>query len=99
MSDTSNNETKDEKRARVLEKTGKIWMIMTPIFALIALFSFYNWTQGSSSSNLFSQLGLMFVGLSAIVSKRNKTLSYILLAAAVILIIVGLTRVIMELMD
>jgi len=74
-------------------------MFLTPFFALIALFSFYNWTQGSSPSSLFSQLGLMFVGLSMIVGKRNKTLTYILLAAGMIFVLVGLTREIMELMD
>ena len=98
MNDTSNDETEAEKE-RKLKTARKIWMILTPVFAVIALLSFYNWTQGSSPSSLFSQLGLMFVGLSMIVGKRNKTLTYILLAAGMIFVLVGLIRVIMELMD
>ncbi len=99
ISNTPNDEAKAEKKARAAETARKIWMFMTPLFALIALFSFYNWTRGGSPSSLFSQLGLMFVGLSMIVGKRNKTLTYILLAAGMILVIAGLIRVTMDLMD
>ncbi len=98
MNDTSNDETEAEKE-RKLKTARKIWMILTPVFAVIALLSFYNWTQGSSPSGLFSQFGMMFLGLSMIIGKRNKNLSYILLTVAIILIIAGLIRVIMDLMD
>ncbi len=98
MNDTSNDETEAEKE-RKLKTARKIWMILTPVFAVIALLSFYNWTQGSSPSGLFSQVGMMFLGLSMIIGKRNKNLSYILLTVAIILIIAGLIRVIMDLMD
>ena len=80
MNDTSSNETEAEKKERKLETARKIWMILTPVFAVIALLSFYNWTQGSSPSGLLSQLGMVFLGLSMIAGKRNKTLNYILLA-------------------
>lgn len=99
MNNRPTNEIEAEKKARVAETARKVWMFLTPLFALIALFSFYNWTQGSSPSGIFSQLGLMFVGLSIIVGKRNKTLNYILLAAGMIFVIIGLIRVIMEFMD
>ena len=99
MNNRPTNEIEAEKKARVAETARKVWMFLTPLFALIALFSFYNWTQGSSPSGIFSQLGLMFVGLSIIVGKRNKTLNYILLAAGMIFVIIGLLRVIMEFMD
>ena len=99
MNNTPTNEIEAEKKARVAETARKVWMFLTPLFALIALFSFYNWTQGSSPSGIFSQLGLMFVGLSIIVGKRNKTLNYILLATGMIFVIIGLLRVIMEFMD
>ena len=99
MNDTSNDETEAEKKERKLETARKIWMILTPVFAVIALLSFYNWTQGSSPSGLFSQVGMMFLGLSMIIGKRNKNLSYILLTVAIILIIAGLIRVIMDFMD
>ena len=94
--DTPSDETKAAKKERMAETARKIWMFMTPIFALIALFSFYNWTQGSSPSGIFSQLGLMFVGLSIIAGKRNKTLNYILLAAGMILVVTGLILVIID---
>ena len=96
---TPNDEVKAEKKARAAGTARKIWMFITPLFALIALFSFYNWTRGSSPSGVFSQIGMMFVGLSIIVGKRNKTLSHILLAAGMIFVVAGLIRVIMDLMD
>jgi hypothetical protein len=99
MSNTPNDETEVEKKERVMVAARKIWMFLTPLFALIALFSFYNWTQGSSPSGVFSPIGMMFIGLSMIVGKRNKTLSYILLAVAIIFVIAGLIRVIMDFMD
>lgn len=96
MNNTPNNEIESETKARAAETARKIWMFLTPIFALAAAFSFYNWTQGSSSSGVFSQLGLMFVGLSIIVGKRNKILYYILLAAAMILVFTGLALIILK---
>ncbi len=99
INNTPNDEAKAEKKARAAETARKIWMFITPLFALIALFSFYNWTQGSSPSGIFSQIGMMFVGLSIIVGKRNKTLSYTLLVAGMIFVVAGLIRVIMDLMD
>lgn len=92
MNDTPNNEIEGEKKARAAEAARKIWMVLTPLFALAALYSFYNWTQGSDLNSIFSPLGMMFLGLSIIVGKRNKTLHYILLAAAMILVITGLVR-------
>lgn len=101
MNNTENDENQTEKKAKQMETARKIWMFITPLFALIGLFSLYNWTQSSGGrpTSALSQFGMVFVGLSIIVGKRNKTLSYVLLAAGMILVLAGLVSVIMDLMD
>jgi len=97
MNDTSNNETETEKKAKQLRTIRKVWVILIPIFTIVILINLYNWSQGKGNlSGTFSPLGMIFVGLASLVEKRNKTLSYALLAVGIIFALTGLVLVILN---
>ena len=77
-----------------------IWMILIPLFAVLALFNLYRWTQGKDGLPSFlSQSGMVLVGLAVIIGSRNKSLSYVFSVLGVIAVVAGLVMVIMSLFD
>lgn len=83
---------KKEKAARTMRV---IWSIIVPIFAFVVLFDLYEWSRGNGAlRQIFSPLGMVFVGLAGIFGARNKTLRTVLIAIALILVISGLITLI-----
>ncbi len=93
MNNEPNNVAKKEKLLRTVRI---IWSMLSAVFALIVLWRLYNWSQGKDGwHEILSPLGMVFVGLGTIIGSRNKNLSYVLLAIAVILVISGLVTTIL----
>jgi len=88
------------KREKTLKTMRTIWMILIPLFAVLALFNLYRWTQGKDGLPSFlSQSGMVLVGLAVIIGSRNKSLSYVFSVLGVIAVVAGLVMVIMSLFD
>lgn len=85
------NNADNEKKARQVEMARKVWLVLTPLFAVLVLFMLYNWSRGNGSlTSIFSPLALMFIGLSTLVAAKSKALQYVFLAAGMILVVTGL---------
>lgn len=96
MDNTPENPDETAKREKTLRMIRNVWMFLIPFFVVIILLRLYNWNQGQDSLvGILPPLGMIFVGLAQIVGKSNKTLSYALLAVAMIFVISGLTFMIM----
>jgi hypothetical protein len=68
-----------------------IWMIVTAVFAAIVLWRLYLWSNGQDNlRSVLSSLGMVFVGLGAMIRPRNRKLSYIFTGIALVLVITGL---------
>lgn len=92
-----NNEADNAAKKEKLMRTVRIlWLFLSAIFALIVLWRLYTWSQGKDGLHeILSPLGMCFVGLATITGSRNKMLSYVLLAIAMILVFSGLATAIM----
>lgn len=85
------------KKEQTMVSVRKVWMFLTPLFAFLALFNLYNWTQGSDSlTSLLSMTGMTFVGIATITGSRNKPLSYVFIAIGAIAVLAGLVSVIYD---
>ncbi len=79
------NKNKTMKTMRI------IWMILIAVFAALVLFRLYSWSKGEDNlRGLLSPLGMVFVGLGAIIRPRNRMLSYVFTGIALVLVITGL---------
>lgn len=68
-----------------------IWMILVVVFGAFILFRLYLWSNGRENfRGLLSPLGMVFVGLGAIIRPRNRMLSYVFTGIALVLVITGL---------
>ncbi len=93
MDNEPNNIAVDEtaKKEKTMRTVRILWSILAAVFAFIVLLRLYSWSQGKDGLHeILSPLGMVFVGLSTIVGSRNKNLSYVLLAIALILVVSGL---------
>ena len=88
------------KREKMLKTSRTIWMIIIPLFGVLALFNLYRWMQGKDGLPSFlSQSGMVFVGLAVIIGSRSKPLSYVFMVLGLIAVVAGLVMVIMNLFD
>lgn len=95
MEKTPEQTSEQEKKAA---SAAKIYMFLTPIFALLALFNLYNWTQGSDSlPSVLSMAGMTFIGSSVIVGSHNKPLYYIFFAVGAVAVFGALIKLIAKL--
>jgi hypothetical protein len=86
-----NNPDENARKEKSLRTIRVIWMILIPVFVVIVLLRLYNWNQGRDSLvGILPPLGMILVGLAQLIGKRNKTLTYALLAVAMIFVISGL---------
>ena len=91
MSDTPDSPDQNAKREKSLRTIRIVWMFLIPIFAVIVLLRLYNWSNDRGNLvGILPPLGMILVGLAQIVGRRNKTLTYALLAVAMIFVISGL---------
>lgn len=68
-----------------------IWTILIVVFAALVLLRLYGWSKGQDNlRGLLSPLGMVFVGLGAIIRPRNRMLSYVFTGIALVLVITGL---------
>jgi cytochrome bd-type quinol oxidase subunit 2 len=91
MSDLQSDDAATAKNEKVQRTARVLWLVLMPIFALLALWRVYNWTQGKD--NLYNTLplfGMIFVGLASITRPRNKNLATVFTVIALILVVGGL---------
>ncbi len=95
MNNTTNDLDETAKKAKVAQTMRVTWMILTPVFAALVLWQLYGWSNGRDNlRGILSPLGMFFVGLGLLAVGRNKTLSYILIGIAMILVISSLVLLI-----
>ncbi len=71
-----------------------IWLILIPVFATVILLNLYRWnTDQKELWGILAPLGMIFIGLRQIFGDRNKTMSHVFSALALILIMSGLVAV------
>ena len=88
------------KREKMLKTSRTIWMVLLPLFGVLALYNLYQWTQGKDNLPSFlSQSGMVLVGLAIIIGSRNKSLSRVLSIVGLIVVLAGLVMVIRSLFD
>ncbi|MGI8467262.1 MAG: hypothetical protein ACR2N3_02310 [Pyrinomonadaceae bacterium] len=88
MDNTPNNTIEAEKREKMMRAARVTWMIFIAVCAAVILWQLYRWSQGKHGlQRILTPLTFIFIGLSSITCSRNKMLSYILMAAASILVI------------
>lgn len=93
MDNTPNNTIEDEKREKMMRAVRVAWMIVIAVCAAVILWQLYGWSQGKHGlQGILAPLTYIFIGLSSIACSRNKMLSYILMAAAFILVIWDLAK-------
>ena len=83
-----------------MQKTARtIWMFLTPLFAILALYNLYTWQiEGKDNlSGFLSPPGMMCVGLGIVTAQRSKSLSNVFLTLDVIAVFVGLALAIRSL--
>lgn len=91
MNNTPGNPDDNAKREKSLRTIKTIWMFLIPVFAVVVLMRLYNWNNGRDNLvGILPPLGMILVGVAQIIGKRNKTLTYALLAVAMIFVISGL---------
>lgn len=96
MSDTLNNETEPEKKARQMRTIRKIWMFLIPLFVIVVLFNLYNWSNGEGNiRSIYPPLGMIFVGLATTVGEGKQILRYAFLALGMIFVVTGLVLTIL----
>jgi polyferredoxin len=68
-----------------------VWMVLVAVFSALVLWRLYNWSNGQDNlRGILSPLGMIFVGLGAIIRPRNRMLSYAFTGIALVLVISGL---------
>lgn len=68
-----------------------IWMILSVVFVGIVLLDLYLWSNGKGNlRGILPPLGMIFVGIGAIIRPRNRNLSYVFTGIALVLVISGL---------
>lgn len=88
------------KQEKASKTARTLWMVLTPIFAVLLLFNLYRWTQGKDTlSSILSQSGVMLIGLATLIGSRNKPLSYVFLILGGIAALVGVVMAIMRFLD
>ena len=89
------NDSSDVAKKEKLLRTARIvWSILIVAFGIVVLLRLYSWSQGKDDLHeILSPLGMIFLGLSTIVGSRNKNLSRVLLAIALVLVISGLITI------
>lgn len=91
MNNTPKNSEEGLNKNKTMRTMRVIWMILTAVFAAIVLWRLYQWSNGQDNlRGILSSLGMIFVGLGAIVRPRNRTLSYVFTGIALVLVITGL---------
>lgn len=89
--DTSNNTEEFLNKNKTMQTMRVIWTILIVVFGAIVLWRLYLWSDGRDNlRGLLSPLGMIFVGLGAILRPRNRNLSYIFTGIALVLVIAGL---------
>jgi hypothetical protein len=97
MNNTPEDHDRNAKREKSLRTIRIIWMFLIPIFAIIVLLRLFSWNQGQGNLvGILPPLGMILVGLAQIIGKRNKTLTYALLAVAMIFVVSGLALTMMN---
>lgn len=91
MNNVSNDAEANSDKNKNIRTMRIIWKILICVFAGIVLFDLYRWANGQENlRGLFSPLGMIFVGIGAIIRPRNRNLSYVFTGIALVLVITGL---------
>ncbi len=68
-----------------------VWMVLIVVFTAFVFLRLYSWSNGRENlRGILSPLGMIFVGLGAIIRPRNRMLSYVFTGVALVLVISGL---------
>lgn len=97
MDNQQTDEAAALKKENLMRTLRIVWSVLIAVFVAIILFRLYSWSQGKGDLHeILSPLGMIFVGLSNIFSSRNnKTLTGVLVAIALVLVVSGLVTTIM----
>lgn len=96
MDNTPNSPSVDSKNAKTMRLLGNAWKILIAFFAVIILWRVYGWSQGQENlTSILPPLGMIFVGLGALVRPRNRILSLVLTGIAVLLVVSSLVLMFM----
>lgn len=68
-----------------------VWTILTVVFAVMVLWRLYDWSNGHENLRGFlSPIGMIFVGVGALIRPRNRNLSFVFTGIALILVFTSL---------
>lgn len=91
MNETPNNSEEYLNKNKTMQTMSVVWKILIVVFAAIVAWRLYQWSIGQDNlRGILSPLGMIFVGLGAIIRPRNRNLSYIFTGVALILVFTGL---------
>ena len=87
MNEELNNSDKENK-ANPLRY---LWLVLMPIFFILLLLNLYNWQSDGRNqlNNILTNLGFIFLGLTALVTTKRKALHNTLNVIAIILLLSG----------
>jgi len=90
--ENQSNTTDESAAANNRNRTMRlVWTILTAVFALIVLWRLYDWSNGRENlRGILSPMGMIFVGLGALIRPRNRNLSFVFTGIALILVFTGL---------
>lgn len=81
----------DAQKAKTVRTMRLVWMVLIAIFALLAVWRFYDWSRGQDNlRGVMSPFGMIFLGIGAIIRPQNKQLSYVFTGIALMLVLTNL---------